>query len=187
MNIRNNQELLQALANGVAVKYLFFWGHQSKMTSSAPVVTKSCFSQWYQAPFTSDNCHFQTAEHYMMFAKAMLFDDKKSANKVLAAQSPGEAKAIGRTVANFNDQVWQQHRFEIVINANLAKFRAHNELANFLINTNDRVIVEASPVDSIWGIGMAQDNPKIEQPEHWRGLNLLGYALMEVRERLIND
>lgn len=84
----------------------------------------------------------------------------------------------------FDNDTWNEHRFEIVVNANLAKFSAHKDLQTFLLNTGDRVLAEASPVDKIWGIGLAEDDHKASNPNLWKGENLLGYALMEVRERL---
>ena len=165
------------------MKYVFFWGHQEKGSE----VSKSCFSQWYESVFEEDGHSFITAEHYMMYHKAKLFGDDKACEKVLRAGNPGEAKAIGREVIGFNQEVWDEKRFEIVVNANLAKFSQKNELSEFLINTGKRVLVEASPVDKIWGIGLAQDNQASENPNTWKGLNLLGFALMEVRDQLINQ
>ena len=125
-----------------------------------------------------------TAEHHMMYKKAILFGDNCAAEKLLSASNPGEAKAIGREVLGFNQETWNEHRFEIVVSANAAKFSSNPELKNFLINTGSRVLVEASPVDKIWGIGLAEDNPDCHNPNLWRGTNLLGFALMEVRYQL---
>jgi ribA/ribD-fused uncharacterized protein len=162
------------------VKYLFFWGH----TKPKNGVSKSCFSQWYDSSFDSEGNHFMTAEHFMMYKKAVLFKDEKAAQRLLAASNPGEAKAIGREVVGFNQQTWESHRFDIVVAANMAKFGSHPELKDFLLNTGDRILVEASPVDAIWGIGLAEDNPACENPNLWKGENLLGFALMAVRDRL---
>jgi len=180
MEIRNNEHLLKELSLGKKLKYIFFWGHQNE----SKAITKSCFSQWYQSPFEENGIRYLTAEHYMMYAKAVLFDDLNVAKKVLVAKTPGEAKVLGREIQGFDEELWLSHRFEIVVKGNLAKFSSDPRLAEFLLNTGNRVIVEASPVDSIWGIGLAQDNPLIETPENWQGLNLLGYALMEVRSKL---
>ena len=164
--------------------FLFFWGHQPSRDGS---ISKSCFSQWYESVFEEDGHSFITAEHYMMYHKAKLFGDDKACEKVLRAGNAGEAKARGGEVIGFNQEVWDEKRFEIVVNANLAKFSQKNELSEFLINTGKRVLVEASPVDKIWGIGLAQDNQASENPNTWKGLNLLGFALMEVRDQLINQ
>jgi ribA/ribD-fused uncharacterized protein len=181
MKIRSNEQLIDKLSQDEKIKYVFFWGHQDKKGKT----TKSCFSQWYDSPFIESDLKFLTAEHYMMHAKAVLFGDLAAATKVLSAKTPGEAKAIGREIQGFNEEQWLKNRFEIVVNANLAKFSYNSELRHFLINTGDRVLVEASPVDKIWGIGLAKDDPLAENPRGWQGLNLLGYALMEVRSQLV--
>jgi ribA/ribD-fused uncharacterized protein len=181
MKIRNNEQLIDKLSQDEKVKYVLFWGHQDKKGKT----TKSCLSQWYDSPFVEGGTKFLTAEHYMMHAKALLFSDLAAATKVLSAKTPGEAKAIGREIQNFDEEQWLKNRFEIVVNANLAKFSYNSELRQFLISTGDRVLVEASPVDKIWGIGLAKDDPLAENPTDWQGLNLLGYALMEVRSQLV--
>lgn len=180
MKISTREELADFVNHGNKVKYVFFWGHQEK----AGQVTKSCFSQWYDSKFEVDGNEFITAEHYMMYHKAKLFGDYRACKKILLAGNPGEAKAIGREVLGFKQDLWDEKRLEIVVNANLAKFSQNSKLKEFLLNTGNRVIVEASPVDKVWGIGLAQDNPASENPNTWRGLNLLGFALMEVREQL---
>lgn len=180
MNIRSTAQLIDSVNHGNKVKYVFFWGHQEKGSE----VTKSCFSQWYDAGFEVDGQSFLTAEHYMMYQKARLFADGAACERVLAAGNPAKAKAVGREVVGFDQHRWEEARFEIVIDANMAKFSQNPELKAFLLGTEDRVLVEASPVDRIWGIGLAQDAAAAENPNSWKGLNLLGFALMEVRERL---
>ncbi|MEY1518974.1 NADAR family protein [Providencia manganoxydans] len=165
---------------GKKFKYLFFWGHQSKSNT----VTKSCFSQWYPAPFIVNGNRFASAEHFMMAEKARLFDDQETLTKIINAPNPGAAKAFGREVRGFKQEHWDMHKFDIVINANFAKFSQNEMLLQFLLNTNERILVEASPVDKIWGIGLAEDAENIENPLTWKGLNLLGFALMEVRNCL---
>jgi len=120
----------------------------------------------------------------MMHRKAVLFDDEKTAVDVLNSPNPGAAKALGRAVRGFDQQVWDNHRRGIVLAGNLAKFAQSAALRDFLIATGKRVIVEASPVDRIWGVGLAADHEHIENPLEWRGLNLLGFALMDVRAQL---
>lgn len=166
------------------IKYLFFWGHTPSKDGS---VTKSCFSQWWQSAFEVDNMHYSTAEHWMMAQKAMLFDDKEMLEKILVAKSPAEAKKLGRKVRNFDPKVWGENCFDIVCEGNYYKFSQHPDLEVFLLNTKNRVLVEASPMDRIWGIGMAQDHKDAENPQLWKGSNLLGFALMEVRNRLSNE
>jgi len=162
-------------------KFLFFWGHQP---SKDGTITKTCFSQWWLSSFEVDRIIYKTAEHWMMAKKAELFNDNEVLEKILQANSPAEAKKLGREVKNYNDKLWLENRFEIVKQGNYHKFSQHAALKAFLINTKDRVLVEASPVDPIWGIGMASDHKDVLNPEKWKGLNLLGFALMEVRDEL---
>jgi ribA/ribD-fused uncharacterized protein len=163
------------------VKFLFFWGHQK---SKSGELTAACFSQWWGSPFLVDNVRYNTTEHWMMAQKALLFNDLDIYQQVLLAKSPAEAKALGRQVSRFEDATWNNHRWEIVVRGNLAKFQQHEDLRAFLLHTKERVLVEASPVDRIWGIGLAADNERAENPKQWQGLNLLGFALMEVRDLL---
>lgn len=179
--MKYNLEWLKSRSDaGERIKYLFFWGHAPK----GQTVDKSCFSQWFQAPFEFNGEVFNTAEHWMMAQKAKLFADTEVYEMIMAATSPGEAKKLGRQVRNFDERVWNEQRSAIVVEGNCLKFRQNPELGTFLKQTGSRVLVEASPVDAIWGIGMAQDHRNIEKPWQWRGFNLLGFALMEVRDRI---
>ncbi len=173
--------LIENFTKGKKAKFLFFWGHQKSKSGD---LTPTCFSQWWGAPFKVEGVTYKTAEHWMMAQKALLFGDKEAYEKILIAGSPKEAKAIGRQVLNYKEDVWTDKRFDIVVTGNLHKFSQHADLKAFLLSTKDRVIVEASPVDRIWGIGLAADNDKAENPLRWNGLNLLGFALMEVRDKL---
>ena len=180
MNINNVEALKRYVNSGNKVKYLFFWGHQNNGAS----VSKSCFSQWYESSFNINGVTYLTAEHFMMAEKAKLFGDQVTYEKIINASNPGEAKALGREVKGFDDLTWEQNRFKIVVDGNRFKFCQNEDLKAFLINTRGRVLVEASPVDKIWGVGLAADNQKVENPNLWSGLNLLGFALMEVRDVL---
>ena len=162
-------------------KFLFFWGHQP---SKDGIITKTCFSQWWVSPFIVDGITYKTAEHWMMAKKAELFNDNEVLEKIIQANSPAEAKKLGREVKNYDDVLWLANRYEIVKQGNFHKFSQHSDVKEFLINTKEIILVEASPVDAIWGIGMASDHKDIQNPEKWRGLNLLGFALMEVRDEL---
>ena len=181
-DLRDKADLIAYLACGHKVKYLFFWGHTA---NTAGEVGKECFSQWYPAAFTIDGIQYPTAEHYMMAEKARLFGDADAEQKILASSHPGDAKMLGRGVRDYVDTQWKKHRFEIVVRGNVAKFSQHPQLQEFLLASEQRVLVEASPRDNIWGIGLGQDNLKAKIPSEWRGLNLLGFALMEVRARLL--
>ena len=177
------QQLQQACKRGERFAYLCFWGHTPKLAGS---VDKSCLSQWYPAPFEVGEHCYATAEHYMMAQKALLFDDEAVFERILQAAHPKEAKALGRQVRHYQADVWEAQRFDTVKTANLAKFSQHADLRAFLLATGEQVLVEASPVDAIWGIGLAADHAHATQPPKWRGLNLLGFALMQVRAQLHN-
>jgi len=118
----------------------------------------------------------------MMAEKAALFGDQATRALVLQAPTTGAAKALGRQVRGFDEATWLENRFSVVIRANEAKFAQNAELGLFLKQTGSRILVEASPVDSIWGIGLAQDDARASNPNLWPGLNLLGFALMQVRD-----
>jgi len=179
--INDVESLVDAVRGGFRPKYLFFWGHQARRDGQ---IGKGCLSQWWPSAFEVDGVDYPTAEHYMMAEKARLFGDDESLSRILAAPHPGAAKNLGRAVTGFDEQVWQQRRYGIVLQGNEAKYAQNEELRTFLLNTKMRIIVEASPMDPIWGIGLAEDDPRVQNPEEWRGLNLLGFALMEVRSVL---
>lgn len=179
--IRDLPSLLDAIRAGLTPKYLFFWGHTPLPDGS---IGKPALSQWWPSPFTIDGESYSTAEHYMMAEKARLFGDEATRGRILKVGHPSEAKKLGRLVAGFDESVWEKARFDIVVAGNLARFEQNRKLGDFLLATGERILVEASPVDRIWGIGLAADDERAADPERWNGLNLLGFALMEVRERM---
>ncbi|WP_280882569.1 NADAR family protein [Streptomyces pseudovenezuelae] len=179
--IDSQEALVKAVRAGAKVKYLHFWGHRARADGQ---VGSSCLSQWWPAPFTVDGVVYGTAEHWMMARKARLFGDAEAERRVLAADHPSQAKKAGRLVRGFDEATWERERFGIVVEGSVHKFAAHAELREFLLTTGTRVLVEASPVDRVWGIGLAADDPAAEDPGRWRGPNLLGFALMEARARL---
>jgi len=124
-------------------------------------------------------------EQYMMAEKARIFGDEEILEEILKNKNPKQIKALGRKVRNFDEEVWKKKRYSIILNGNYAKFIQNKELRRFLVETKNRVLVEASPYDKIWGIGMAADDENVENPLQWKGQNLLGFALMEVREEII--
>jgi ribA/ribD-fused uncharacterized protein len=175
-------DALRALVDGGGrVKYLFFWGHRPRRDAA---VGTECLSQWWPAAFVVDGVRYASAEHYMMVGKALLFGDESIAQRMLATSTPGAVKALGRQVPGFDEATWDAHRFGLVTDGNVAKFGQHPELRDYLLRTGDRVLVEASPVDRIWGIGLTAADPRASDPSHWRGRNLLGFALMRAREIL---
>ncbi|WP_051718189.1 NADAR family protein [Streptomyces megasporus] len=175
--------LVERRACGERIGYVCFWGHTRPPRRGASV-GPWCLSQWWPAPFTVDGTVYATAEHWMMAAKARLFGDAEAEERVLAAAEPGAAKAVGRTVRGFDEETWARHRFDIVVEGGVHKFGQHADLRAYLSATGERVLVEASPLDRVWGIGLTADDERAADPARWRGLNLLGFALMEARARL---
>jgi len=163
------------------IKYIFFWGHTNKTDEE---IGKFVFSQWFPAPFTVAGVEYKTSEHWMMAQKANLFDDQEIFQKVIQAEKPGEAKDLGRLITWFDDAKWNKWKYEIVVEGSIHKFSQNKKLRDYLLSTNDRVLVEASPIDTIWGIGLGQDSDAVENPQLWKGENLLGFALMEARDVL---
>lgn len=169
------------VASGASPTFVFFWGHTAKTPHA---VGKECLSQWYPSPFTVDGVTYPTAEHFMMAEKARLFGDEASVRKVLAAGHPDGAKRAGRGVSGFDEAAWESARFDVVSRGSFAKFSQHPKLRAYLLGTRPHVLVEASPTDTIWGIGLAAESPLAVIPASWRGLNLLGFALMAARRKL---
>lgn len=144
------------------------------------------FSQWYSSEFELDGVIYYTAEQYMMAMKADYFGDTKIKEKIMATKNPSEQKALGRQVSKFDREAWDAVSRGYVYKANLAKFSAP-DLKDYLLNTGDKELVEASPYDCIWGIGLAENNPNRFDKAKWRGTNWLGEVLMQVRETLRNQ
>lgn len=184
MVMRSVEELVRAEAAGQRLDYVYFWGHEPRRDGR---IGASCLSQWWPAEFTVDGLVFPTAEHFMMHRKALLFGDEETAARILRARHPNEAKNLGREVRGYDDAVWAAHRFDLVVAGNLAKFGQHALLCRYLLGTSDQVLVEASPVDRVWGIGLAADDERAASPATWRGGNLLGFVLMDVREQLVDE
>ena len=179
--VRDREGLLRAMEAGWGPEFLFFWGHTA---STGGDVGRECLSQWYAAPFEVEGSRYPTAEHWMMAGKARMFGDEEMLAEILEAPGPREAKALGRRVRGFDEERWRAGRFPLVVEGNMAKFGQDEVLAGYLLSTGDAVLVEAAPRDRIWGIGLGASDPKAREPGAWRGLNLLGFALMEVRAGL---
>src|SRR5262245_47966360 len=153
-------------------RFVFFWGGP--------------YSQWAKFPMEIDGVAYITCEQYMMAEKARLFKDHEAELATLCSRNPREQKALGRTVRGFDQHTWEAAREEIVYRGNLAKFSQNPGLREMLLASGDRIIAEASPRDAIWGIGMAEDNPGVTDTSQW-GLNLLGRALMKVRQTICSQ
>lgn len=150
--------------------FVFFWD--------------SVFSQWYPAKFEVNGIEYDNAEQYMMYQKASLFKDEAAMHNILNCKSPAEAKSLGRQVRGYDEEVWNRARVGVVIRGNISKFEWNPDMRDTLISTGSRIIVEASPYDKIWGVGLDANDSRILSPSNWKGQNLLGYALVIVRSIL---
>jgi ribA/ribD-fused uncharacterized protein len=151
--------------------YVFFW-------------SSGCFNQWYGSNFIADGNKYNCAEQYMMAQKALVFDDQKIFKRILSSYDPKQIKALGREVKGFNSNKWDSVKYSIVLNGNFYKFTQNEEIKEELISTKNKILVEASPYDKIWGIGLSDEDKNIENPNYWKGQNMLGFALMEVRDNI---
>lgn len=149
-------------------KYYFFWKHQ--------------FGQWTIAPIV-DDCGrtYNCCEQYMMFWKAMFFNDLEIAREIISEKNPYEQQKLGRKVKRYNEDAWIKEREPIVYRGNFLKFTQHPELRTRLLETHPLLLVEAS-LDKIWGCGLTINNPQILDSRNWTGKNLLGKILTNVRE-----
>ncbi|PIQ24534.1 DUF1768 domain-containing protein [bacterium (Candidatus Blackallbacteria) CG17_big_fil_post_rev_8_21_14_2_50_48_46] len=181
--IRTLAELLKFCRSGKSPDLLFFWGHTPK---HATQVDKSCLSNWYPAGFESQGHLYPTSEHFLMAQKAWIFGDLACFDQIRHAPDPASAKKLGRQVKGFDEKKWLLHRWDANLEANLEKFRQNLALQEFLLQTGNQILVEASPEDKIWGIGLSAQDERAQNPEKWKGLNLLGFALMEVRSQLLS-
>jgi ribA/ribD-fused uncharacterized protein len=149
----------------------------------------SPFSNWYASAFQGPGVDgnlvtFETNEHYVMYQKAVLFKDYITANAVLGNASPGAAKALGREVRNFKIDVWQNNCMRIVTDGLVLKFSQNDELRKLFIATGDRIFVETSPGNNIWGIGLDESTARKRNPDQWPGKNQLGRCLVDARARV---
>src|SRR5271157_3358620 len=153
-------------------KYTFFW--------DGP------FSQWSHSPFVIDGQEYTCCEQYMMYKKAMTFGDTEIAQKVMETECPREQKALGRKVKNFDIPIWASIARDIVFRGNVAKFSQSGEHNFALMKTIGTLIVEASPYDKVWGIGMGAAEANNTPPSEWNGTNWLGQCITEVREYFLS-
>lgn len=150
--------------------HVYFWGGP--------------FSQWYMSDFKSLGREYCCAEQYMMEKKALIFNDLETRQKIMDSKDPKEIKALGRQIKNFDPKIWDKIKLTIVINGNYAKFSCNKELWKLINETGDKILVEASPYDKIWGVGLAEEDDRILDESNWQGENLLGKALMTARTSL---
>ena len=143
------------------------------------------FSNFYRKPFTYKGYQLKFSEQGFMLEKALLFDPSMI-DKIVNANQPNQAKQYGREIKHYNDRIWSNRRYQVMVDVLRIKFQ-DPELKEILLQTGDRIIVEASPYDKIWGVGLEENDPRILNERNWRGQNLLGKALMEVRQSLASQ
>lgn len=175
------EQLRDMFSKKEKLKYTMFWGHQPSKDGN---ITKSCLSQWWKSEFWSVTSTYCCMEQFMMAKKAELFGDKEICSQILDCSEPKKIKALGRKVKNFDETIWNEVKYSIVLNGNYFKFTQNPELREFLLDTGDSILAEASPYDGIWGIKMRDTDENIFNPLKWKGENLLGFALMEVRDEI---
>ncbi len=141
-------------------------------------------SNWYPSPFTVDAVSFSSMEQFMMYRKAICFQDESVATEILATDDVAEIKALGRKVSNYDESLWNGVRQIVVYEGLLAKFLQNEDLKEKLKSTGDAFLTECAVKDRIWGIGLSMKDPNRLDKSKWNGQNLLGYALMMVREHL---
>lgn len=151
----------------ISKDYHFFWGGP--------------FSQWYPSSFNIERITYNCAEQYMMAEKARLFNDTEALAAIMKSKDPSQQKGIGRKVKGFDVDEWNNICRLVVYRGNLAKFSQNLALRDFLTESGEQIIVEASPEDKIWGIGLHESDPDVMDESKWKGLNWLGIAIMQVR------
>lgn len=160
--------------------FVYFWKHLDTFNNHY-------LSQWYNAPFVDNGICYKNMEQYMMSQKAKLFADKETEIKILKENDPKRIKQLGRLVKNFNQDIWNEHKYNIVFRGNMLKFTQYKNLGELLKQfPENTVFVEASPYDKIWGIGLSEKEAMLLTPKEWNGENLLGFALTEVKKYLDN-
>ncbi|HKE17246.1 MAG TPA: NADAR family protein [Kofleriaceae bacterium] len=169
--------LRAAVAGGRSFGYRLFYGHRARDDGQ---LSDSVFSQWWPCRFAEGGQLYTSAEQFMMAGKARLFGDGDRLADIAATDDPAACKALGRRVAGFDEARWQGARFDLVTRGSAAKFRGE-PLRAYLLATGEDILVEASPRDRIWGIGLGRASEAARDPRTWRGQNLLGFALVRAR------
>jgi ribA/ribD-fused uncharacterized protein len=169
--------------NASQMDFAFFW-HKGDIEHDP----YCCFSQWQYSEFMEEELstlkNLTCTEQYMMASKAWIFGDGEIKKEILETRDPKQMKSLGRKVRNFDAKIWNETKHSVVLNGNYHKFSQNKDIRDILLGTGDKILVEASPMDTIWGIGLSANNVDAAIPSNWRGSNLLGFAFMEVRDEL---
>lgn len=144
-------------------------------------------SNWYPSEFEAEEIRYSSMEQYMMYQKAILFHDTETAVQILNTDNVGKIKALGRSVKNYDDVIWNGMRQLIVFQGLYAKFSQNDDIKRKLLETEDALLAECAVQDHIWGIGLSMKDDRRMDIREWRGQNLLGFALMQVRRMLGGD
>lgn len=179
--MKYNNDIIKRIVKGnPSVDIIYFWGH----TPNPKKMTAACFSQWYDCTFVVDGVNYHTTEQYMMASKARLFGDDEVCSEIMSADNPYAYKKLGRKIRGFDQAIWDANKYDIVVAGNKAKFGQNPDIKEFLLSTGDAILAEASPYDKIWGIGLDREQAMKGSVNDWNGENLLGCALMDVRDWL---
>lgn len=170
MKIQTREDIITRYNNGELLEFVFFWG--------------GYLSNWFESNFDIGGVTYFCVEQYMMAMKAKTFNDNIILQKIMQSNDQKEVKQLGREVKNYVDDIWVKERIKVVYDGNMAKFSQNEGLKNYILHTNDKILVEASPYDNIWGVKLGKDNRLINNPNNWLGENYLGFTLMYVRDKL---
>ena len=166
--------MAKLIEDKVTDTHVYFWGDPT-------------LSNWGPAEFDYKGEHFFNSEQAFMWEKAIFFGDEEVASEILSTKNPKNAKDLGRLVLNYNDNEWAKVRYKKMLEVCLAKFSQNEDQRETLLNTENRILVEGSPYDKVWGVGLHWTDEEILDEKNWRGMNLLGKALMQVRDRLVAE
>lgn len=172
--------LRDQLQAGAKLRFLSF------LRPNAPLgkIDRACLSPWYGCRFEIDGIKYNSLEQYLKSEKARLFEDEDIRQRIMSTSDTETIKNLGREVRNFDEEKWTKVKFGLAVKGNLAKFGQNLSLKEYLLSTEERILVETHPYDKVWGVGLPEGHPAIRQPEIWPGSNLMGFALMVVRDSI---
>ena len=177
----SKEKIIYKYASGQDLNFTFFW------KTSKGILDEGCFSQWQISHFSFRGIQYSSAEQFMMAHKAIAFNDRETLKEIMNESHPRKIKKLGRQIVNFNSDTWDKYKYCVALIGNYCKFDQNEKMKQILINTGDNIIVEASPYDKIWGVGLNATDSRIMNPFYWEGKNLLGFVLMKVRDYINFD